>query len=275
MWNPIKKLLLLLLYLYRRYQQEGCNYRAASLAYTTLLSLVPLIIVGFTILSWIPAFHGVGERIQSVILENLVATSANVIGKYLTDFTSHVSRLSVSNLIFLIVIVLLMIYNINRAFSAIWHSTPRFHFSLSFLIYFVILFLSPILLGGVVVFGTFLIKLPFIQHLLDLIYLKRPLFFSLPYVLIFVTFTLFNWILPSCKVKLWHAMVGGGVTTVLFELAKYAFSLYLTHFSTYRLLYGALATIPIFLVWLYFSWTIILLGAVITNIMSTGISKNY
>ena len=68
-------------------------------------------------------------------------------------------------------------------------------------------------------------------------------------------------------------MIGGAISTVLFQLVKYGFGVYLTHMSTYRILYGALATIPLFLIWLYFSWTIILLGALITNIIATGVPE--
>ncbi len=138
MWKGIKRLVRVLVYVYRRYVGEGCTYRAASLAYTTLLSLVPLTIVVFTILSFIPIFHGVGERMQSFVLQNLVAASANVISKYINDFVLHVSRLSISNMIFLSVVALLMIYNINQAFSAIWPTKPRIHLSLSVLIYIIV-----------------------------------------------------------------------------------------------------------------------------------------
>lgn len=75
---------------------------------------------------------------------------------------------------------------------------------------------------------------------------KALLLFILSYILTFITFTLFNWVLPSVRVKLSHDMIGGIVTTVLFELGKFAFSVYLNLFPTYRVLYGALSVIPIF-----------------------------
>lgn len=258
-------------YLYRAFAEEGISFRAAALAYTTLLSLVPLTILGFTILSFFPIFHGTGEEIQKLILQNFTTTSSPIIIKYLDEFVAHVSYLSITNIVFLIIVALLMIYNINRAFNTIWHAERHFHFSLSFLVYFLFLVLSPILLGGVIVLGSFFMKLPAVEHLIRIPYVQQPLFFLLPYFLIFCLFVLFNWVLPSCRVKFFAALVGGLVTTVLFEVAKYLFTLYLRHFPAYQLLYGALATIPIFLVWLYFSWTIILVGALISYVTANGI----
>jgi membrane protein len=267
----IGKLGNLLRYISHVFIYDGLSFRAAALAYTTLLGLVPLMIIGFTMLSFFPVFHGVGIRIQELVLQNFTTTSAPVIVKYLDDFAQHVSFLSIRNIFFLILIALLMIFEINRAFNSVWHAERHFHFSLSFLTYFIVLVLSPILLGGVMVLGTFFIKIPFVTHIIQKSYVQRPLFFLLPYVLIFLLFTLFNWVLPSCRVKLFAAAVGGLVTTILFELAKFLFTWYLRNFPTYQLIYGALATIPIFLVWLYVSWTVILLGAIISYITARGI----
>jgi len=260
-------------YFYRRFVDDGLTTRAASLAYTTLLSLVPVMIVGFSVLSLFPRFHGIGQEIQEFIVSNFVAQSADIITKYLNSFLENVTRLSVMNIIFLAVVAVLMMYNINRAYNAIWHTEHRFRFTASFVIYFVVLLVSPVVLGGFIVLGAFLTHLPFIQGILKTPYIHKPLFFILPYVLIFITFTVFNWVLPSCKVRLLHAAIGGLLSMLLFQLAKYGFTVYLNHFPTYRLLYGALATIPIFLIGLYVSWTIILLGTLVTNVLAQGMPK--
>ncbi|AML48521.1 YihY family inner membrane protein [Coxiella burnetii] len=264
-----------LAYIYRSFHEEGCAYRATALAYTTLLALVPLTIVAFTLLSFVPAFQGVGVRLQNLIWENFVPTSAGMVAAYLSQLTQNVTGLSIINIFFLGIVALLLMYNINRAFVAIWHTEHHFRLSLHFLIYFMVLLLSPFLLGAVMLLGTFLVQSPLVTDLIGWPYLGKGLLFVLPYVLIFITFTLFNWVLPSAKVKLSHAVIGGLVTTVLFELAKFAFTVYLKFFPTYRVIYGALSVIPIFLVWLYVSWTIILLGAVVSNVIACGIPEKY
>ncbi len=269
--SVIKKTVNGAVYLCHRYFHEGFSYRAASLAYATLLAMVPLMMIGFRILSIFPFFQGVGIQLQKIILSNFVASSAEVISKHLDDFLKNIGELSTVNIIFLVLVALLMIYNINAAFNSVWHAKRRLHFSFSFLIFLVVLLVSPIVLGGVLVLGSFFTKLPYFNQFGAIAYVQKPIFFILPHVLIFLTFTLFNWVLPSCRVRLSHAAVGGLITTVIFELAKFGFTVYISHVPTYRLLYGTMATVPIFLVWLYVSWMIILLGALITNLVAVGI----
>lgn len=263
--NILKRTGKRIVYFYQRFLDDGISYRAASLAYTTLLAIVPLMIVVFTVLSAFPFFTGVAEKIQQIVLNNFVAGSAQVISKQLNDFLTHVGKLSWLNLSFLFVVGVLMMYNIQCAFDAIWRSERHFRWSLSFLVYFLVLLLSPLVLGALVVLGVFVSKLPWVENFITVSYIHKPLLSVFPFVLIFATFTMINWALPSCKVRIAHAIFGGVMTTVLFELAKCGFAIYLAHFHTYRILYGTLATIPIFLVWLYVSWTIILFGALVTH----------
>ena len=262
-------------YLFSRFWAEGFSYRAASLAYTTLLGVVPMAFVGATVLSFFPFFQGVEVKLQQLVLDNFVADSGAVIAQYIGEFLTHVGSLPKFSIIFLVLIGLLMIYNISRAFNAVWHSRGHFAFSLSFLMYSLVLFVSPILLGFVLLVGNYFFKLPFVSGVVTISYVHSMVFWMLPHIVVFVAFTLLNWILPACRVKLLHAMVGGAVSMVLFGLAKAGFVLYLTKFSSYRLLYGALATIPIFLIWLYVSWIIILFSALVTYWVDEGIPKHW
>lgn len=255
--------------IYRCYDQEGCSYRAASLAYTTLLSLVPLLSISFTVLSFFPKFQLIAGHIQDWLFRHFVASSAHTISVQLELLLTRTNYLSSLNVSFLGLGAILLVYHINRMFNAIWHVEQRFHVSVYFLIYSLVLLVLPFFLVGTLLLGTFLLKLPVMAELLGIDYVKKPLLILFPYLLIFMTFTTFNWVLPACRVKLSHAVVGGAITTVLFELSKYLFSLYFKYFPTYQVLYGALATIPIFLVWLYVAWTIVLLGVIITYLLDT------
>ena len=116
--------------------------------------------------------------------------------------------------------------------------------------------------------SSYLATLPFLA---DIAFLEKPFVYLLPYLVAFLIFTFFNWALPSCKVPLRNAAWAGLFTTILFEVIKYLFSLYMSYFPTYRLIYGALATIPIFLLWIYTSWVIILLGALVCQIITQGV----
>lgn len=268
----LKSIYLNVAHLADRYFREGFTYRAASLAYTTLLAIVPLTMLTFAILSWFPFFNGIAAQLQNLLLQNFVASSAEIISQHLDHFLRNINALSWYNILFLAFIGLLMIYNINRAFRQVWRSQPQLNMPISIAIYFVFLLVSPVVLGGVIVLGTFALRLLAVNNLF-LHFLQKELLALMRQSLVLVVFTLFNWILPFCRVKFRHALFGGFIATVLFESAKWGFVTYLDHFSDYRLVYGALAILPVFLVWLYVSWTIILLSALITNLIAHGVPK--
>src|SRR3990167_5020634 len=151
-------------YLTLRLLTEGYTYRAASLAYTTVLAIVPLMIAIFTILAYVPFYYDVAKQLQAFLIRNFVVSSAaSSILQHLTAFIANVHRLSSLNIIFLIVLDVLMLYNIHRAFNAIWHAKPRWHLSFSFLVYFVVLMLSPLVFGGMLILGSFFFKLPWVE----------------------------------------------------------------------------------------------------------------
>lgn len=254
----------------KRFMAEGCMDRAAALVYTTLLSLVPLSLVAFSIISYIPWFHGVGERLQDFIFANFVAKSAQTLLDHFRNFMQALPYLSKTNLIALGLFSLLTIYNVSSAFNAIWYVKKHRNIIWSFFVYLLILILAPILIGLGFVLSSIIISLPFISGAYEIPSVTQTLLWVTPYFLTFVAFTVLNWILPTCKVPFYAAAIGGFVTAILFELAKMAFGYYLAYFSSYALLYGALAIFPIFLMWLYISWIVILIGAMISHTVATG-----
>lgn len=265
----LKKSLSALHYLCSQFAECGLSYRSAALAYATLLAIVPLLIIMIRIFALFPAFAGIDTEIQNLIINNFVAQSANTISAHLQSFLSHVHKLSHINLAFLVLIDILMIYNIHEAFNAVWKTELELPHSLSFLMYLLVLVCSPLLFGGILVLAGFIYKLHYIQQLLNSEFIR----IALPYLISLTTFTLLNWILPWRAVGFKAAFIAGTITTIIFESAKAAFVFYLNYASTYRVIYGAMAILPIFLLWLYVSWLIILLGALITRIIKTGIPR--
>lgn len=259
--------------LYHRFFEDHCPSRAAALAYTTLLSLVPLMMVCFYILSWIPIFKGIGPMIQKFIVSNFVADSATIISQYLNDFIQHLRDLSMTNIGFLGVISILMIYNMVSAFNDIWHVRMETHFAIAFGIYLLVLLFAPLLFGLLLVVLSYFSSMKFIAGMPIADVVKKPFLMFLPYLFEFLVFSFFNWVLPSTRVRIAYAAIAGLITMILFELAKQGFGLYLHFVPTYRLIYGALSTIPVFLVWIYVSWLIILFGALTCNMMSEGVPK--
>ncbi len=260
-----KRVLKVLKNIVKRFYQEDCSDRAASLVYTTLLSLVPFGLVALSILSAVPWLQGLGAKMQSFIFANFVAGSAQSIVEHLQGFMERLPGLSKANIWALALVSLWTIYNVSSAFNAIWRVKHRRNIYKSFSIYILILLLTPLLMGLGFLVSSFLISLPWVNSIFQIPYLEKILLELIACVLSFSTFTLLNWILPTCKVPFYAAVIGGVLSDLLFESAKYAFTLYISYFPSYVLLYGALAILPIFLVWLYISWVIILLGAMIAH----------
>ncbi len=246
---------------------DGCLSRAAALAYTAILSIVPLMTLSFTLLKAFPVFKGINEKIQAFVFSNFVASSASVVQAHLQSFTERVSNLSAPGLLFLFVTAVLMIFNMEAAFNVIWKVKEKRHGVQAFLMYWAVLTLLPILIGVGFAMSSYFTTLKIFADATASFGLEPLIFKVAPYFLTFLAFSLIYTTVPNCKVKFRHAVVGGIVATALFEFAKWGFALYITTFPTYELLYGALAAIPIFLVWVYMSWLVILFGAQVSRQM--------
>ncbi|MCK4870125.1 MAG: YihY family inner membrane protein [Gammaproteobacteria bacterium] len=247
-----------------RFSREGCTLQAAGLAYVTLLSLVPLLTLSLSVLSAFPVFKGLGAKLQSMVFSNFVASSASVIEQHINTFMQQTSKLTVPGMLFLLVMGVLMIFSMEQAFNHIWKVEKRRNAIQAFLTYWAVLTLTPILIGvGLAVSADFL-KLQIVSATVSFLGLKTFLLVVSPYLFTFLAFFLLYVAIPHTKVKFRYAAIGALVGALLFQLAKFGFALYITHFPTYKLLYGALATIPIFLAWLYISWLVVVFGALVS-----------
>lgn len=261
------------LYLCHRFAHTGCSYRAASLVYASLLSLVPLMIVMLTVLSAIPHFQLVGNEIERFIFENFVTGAAGEIVAEIRGFIANASRLSWLNIVFLFVVCVLLIHNIRCAFNQLWSVQERRPLWQLLVVYFLVLLIGPPLVGGMMIGSAYVASLPYFDTVTHSALLRAHVLRVAPYGVTFLIFWLLNRVLPACRVPWRSAAVGGFITTVLFELAKWGFTVYLQHVPTYRLLYGALAAVPIFLLWLYLSWILVLLGAMMAHIVTRGVPE--
>lgn len=245
-------------YLSLRFIEDKCSKTAAALTYTSLLSIVPLLAVGFSILAAFPVFKSVGEEIQNFIFANFVPTSQEMIQDYLLNFVDKASDLTTVGIIFLFVTALLLMETIEQALNDIWRVRKRRKGVAEFTVYWAVLSLGPLLLGISLAVTSYILSLPLVSVV------KQPLLTIMPFILTMLAFTLIYVVVPDRHVPIRHGLLGGFIAALLFEIAKKSFALYVKFFPTYELVYGALATIPIFLIWVYLSWFIILLGAEIT-----------
>ncbi len=252
-----------------RFFKDLCPTRAASLTFITLLSIVPLAIFIFYILSFFPALQTTSKQIELFVLNNFTASSAAFLEKQLQDFSSHAHTLSWTMVCSLALITLLMIFNIVDAVNGVWHVRMRRESALLFIVYLIILFIVPIGFAILLLLSSYLTSMPLLSHFVAIDFLKKPFTFLLPLAIEWIAFTLFHWIIPSCRVNFLCAAIAGFITMILFDISKWGFVLYFHYFSTYQLIYGALAAIPIFFVWVYISWLIIIFGALVCQLLQT------
>ncbi|MEM9101472.1 MAG: virulence factor BrkB family protein [Pseudomonadota bacterium] len=246
-------------YLIQRIRDDKCSLIASGLTMTSVLALVPLMTVTFNVLSAFPSYANVGDDIRNYIFEHFVPNSGAQINVYLSSFVEQASRLKAIGAIGLVVTALLLMRTIDKSFHLIWHNTRKRRPMSIFLVYWAVLSLGPVLLGLSIALTSYFTTLPLISSAVEQI--GGGLKTGLPFLLTCFALSLMYWIIPNCPIRARHALVSGVAAAVLFELAKKGFSFYITQFPSHQFIFGALAAVPIFLMWVYLSWMIILLGA--------------
>ncbi|MHB1678419.1 MAG: YihY family inner membrane protein [Sulfuriferula sp.] len=249
---------------YRRFNADNSGQTAASLTYTSLLAIVPLITIGLTIISVFPEFKGISETLKTFLLQNMVPeTASKVITVYMIQFSENAGKLTAIGIAVLAVTALLLMQTIEHALNGIWHVRYQRTLMQRFLIYWVLLTLGPLLIGAGLYATSYLAGLAFglgrEVHGLKLFVLNFA-----PILLTITAMSLLYFVVPNRYVPASHAWTGGVVAGLLFEAMKLLFSNYISHFPSYTMIYGAFATLPLFLLWIYLSWITVLIGATIT-----------
>lgn len=237
---------------------------AGSLAYTTLLSLVPLMTVVLAIFSAFPVADRVAEVIQHFIFNNFVPTSGAAVENYLEQFSANAGKMSGVGTVALLVVALLLMEAIDSTLNDIWEVRRQRSLLRKFMIYWAVLSLGPVLIAVSVLASSYLISLPLVSEATATGWGHRVLGW-IPMAASALAFWIIYWLVPNRFVRGWHALLGGLLAAWLFELAKSGFALYVTTFPSYQTIYGAMAAIPLFLVWLYVTWLVVLLGAEFTH----------
>ncbi len=248
----------------KQYRARGCQKSAASLTYVTLFATVPMLTVTFSMFSLIPAFQDLGDELQALLFQHLLPNSEQDLGKYLQSFSEQARQLTAFGFGFLLVSAYLMLKNIEENFNAIWGVTRGRRGVANFLLYWAILSLGPLLLGVALAMSTYLVSFRLLVGTYDNLGLVEWVLQFAPWVLTWAAFTLLFVAVPNCKVRVSHAMVGGAVTTLGFQGLKAAFGWIVSH-SSFSLVYGAFAALPLFLLWVNLIWTVVLGGAVVVH----------
>jgi membrane protein len=264
-------------YLWLRFREDGCMRSSAALTYMSLFALVPLITVMFVILSSMPALQGTDEQLQQLFFDFLfpqgaedqdaISTAKEQVSTALTNFTSQAKRLGGPGVLVLVVTAVLMLRNVESTFNKIWRTRTNRSAISSFLLYWAVLSLGPVLIGLAIGSSTYLSIVDQFFEELNVIGLWRGLLQFAPFFLTAVAFSLLYAAVPNCRVNTRHALIAGFLTAIVFNLARMLFGAAISN-TSYTAIYGAFAAFPLLLLWIYLSWNIVLSGAVMSHALS-------
>ena len=251
-------------YVLRRFDDDRCLRVAASLSYTSLLAVVPLTAIVFAMLAAFPVFEGMRGEFQTAIFSNFLPQSAQAMREYFDRFILNAAGLTAVGIIGLALTAVLLLGTIESSLNTIFRvSRPRALLP-RLLVFWALLTLGPLMLGASFSLSTYIFAA---TKWMGLDVFAGPMggvTKAAPMIIIMAVLSMFFLIIPNCQVNFRDAVIGGVTSGLLFSLLRKVFGFYVTSFPTYQTIYGAVSVVPIFLVWMYFSWIVVLLGAVLT-----------
>lgn len=251
-----------------RARKERLPQVAGSLTFATLLSIVPLLAASFALLARFPVFRRFKDALQEFLLSRLLpADIARTVLKYLNQFAANASGLSWVGSLLLLGSAVAMLLTVENALNQMWEVRKNRPFFRRVGLYLLMLAVGPPVLGLSLWATSYLLGVsmgligalpPSLKFLLDL----GPLLLGV------AVLTSMFYLVPNTSVRLRDAVAGGLIASVAFEFGKRGFTMYLVKVPTYKTLYGAFAAFPLFLLWVYFSWLVTLVAAMITANMA-------
>lgn len=259
-WPEVRDLIL---FARRRLREESLPQVAGSLTFTTVFALVPLLTIALAIFTTFPMFNAFRSSLEAYFVQSVMPkTISNNILNYLTMFASKATRLSAVGAVTLIFTSIAMMNLIERVFNRIWRVRGQRSWTRRILVYWALITLGPLFIGVSLTMSSqvFMATSDLVGHVPIL---GTLIYTVLSLALTTATFTLLYVVVPNRDVD-WHdAAWGGLVAGLAFEVAKRGFGIFITQFPTYSKIYGALAAVPLFLLWVYVSWLITLFGALL------------
>ena len=261
-----------------RFREDRLGLSASSLTFTTTMALVPLFTVALAIFTAFPMFAKFQGVLQKWLLESLIPDNiARQVMGYLTQFAGQASKLGVAGVALLLVTALALVFTIDHTLNSIWRVRTHRPFGQRLLVYWATLTVGPLLLGVSLTLMSYAISaskgvvsgMPGgVELLLD----------ALQFFLMAGGMAALYHYVPNVQVKWSHAWAGVLFVSAGLEVAKKLLTLYLSKVPSYSLMYGAFATVPILLIWIYTAWVIVLWGAVIAaylpSLLATAVRRS-
>lgn len=254
-------------YLLGRIVTDRLNASAAALTFVSLFALVPLLTVTLSIASALPAAGDIEGKLSEFLLQFLLPESSTQVVQYLSTFIEHARSLTVFGVAILFVTAILMLRNVEKALNDIWRNRANRKPLRSFFLYWTVLSLGPLAIGLGLGARAYVFAAANELGNIQLFGVGSMLVGLLPFFISAMGLTCLYVIVPNCQVPFRHALVGGVFAAGTFTIARLLFTAVMAK-SSYTLVYGAFAGVPLFLMWIYVTWIIVLLGAVLTHSLS-------
>jgi membrane protein len=248
----------------RRLNGIGWTRAAGNLAFTTLLGLVPLVTVAFAFVAQFPVFQDFLRVLETFLLRyTLPETASNLVRTYVVGLASEAANLKGVWILFVIVTAALVVDSVESEINAIYRIDRKRPILRRVLVYTIGVTAGPVMVGAAIWLFRWVIQLSVRAAALDKGSISTVAHVA-TFFLSVAFFTLLYFAAPARKVKWRHALVGGLLAGAAFEATRAGFAFYVAHSPTYEILYGALAAVPVFMLWVFLFWMIVLAGAAVT-----------
>jgi len=243
----------------QKFYQDGCFSIAAELTIVTLFALVPMLTLVLQLAQAFPSASDLNSQLQSLAFNYLLPESVDSLGSHLTEFASKARGMSSIGVILLLLSAVALLRTIEKSFAKIWGGADKRKTVTKFLIYWAVLTLGPIFIGTSIGVTTYISSKLYISEVIQDTQFATAVL--LPFMLATIGYSCLFWFVPNANVRVKHALYAALISAFIFEMTKRAFVLFVNKFSTYHLVFGALALLPLLIIWLQLAWMITLLGA--------------
>ncbi|WP_396586631.1 YihY family inner membrane protein [Bermanella sp. R86510] len=245
----------------QRFLQNDNRKAAAELTFMSLFALVPLMTSTYMALTALPMFDEIADELQGFIFSHFVPASGEVVQEYLVSFAEQARKLTFVGLLILFVSAISLLHGLEEAFNKIWRVKTK-RLGRRVVLYWLVMFLTPVALALFFLIGSYVMSSNiWLDHVDGYLNVNTALISALPWLLSIMILTTLYYLIPASKVYFWQALVGAVIATAILDVSQWVFVSIVASMPNYKVIYGAFAAVPLFLMWLFLVWIIILLVA--------------
>ncbi|GAA6133445.1 hypothetical protein NBRC116188_02340 [Oceaniserpentilla sp. 4NH20-0058] len=251
----------------KRFERNQNRRNAAELTFVTLFAVVPLMTSGYVMLTWFPQYTSFIDTFHDFVFQHFVPTSGEALQSYLGGFSQQAKKLTWIGLGILVFSAVSLMLTVEKSFNHIWRVNSQ-RAGKRVLFYWLMVVLGPILLGSAFLVTSYLLSSAiWLDHVDSVFHVNQLLFSFLPFIISVVALSAMYFFLPNTNVVFWHALLGGVIGSLVLELCKSGFVSLVALSPSYQLIYGAFAVVPLFLMWIFLAWSVVLFGAELVRAM--------